>query len=113
MTTLRFGIVGAGFITRFQTVAMKQVRGLEFAGITQHRGSAAVVKLAKEIGTGEPRIYPSLGEMAQHQVSISNNGQPAREMKAFELNPKIVARDETRQRAKVWFDPADVVVLTG
>jgi iron(III) transport system ATP-binding protein len=54
-----------------------------------------------------------LGEVAQHQVSISHNGQPGREMKAFELNPKIVARDETRQRAKVWFDPADVVVLTG
>ena len=70
MATLRFGIVGAGFITRFQTVAMKQVRGLEFAGITQHRGSAAVVKLAKEIGTGEPRIYPSLGEMAQHVEQI-------------------------------------------
>src|SRR6266702_4271191 len=71
MSTLRLGVVGAGFITRFQTLAMKQVRGMEFAGITQHRGSAAVVKLAKDLGVGEPRIYPSLGEMAKNVDCIA------------------------------------------
>ena len=52
-----------------------------------------------------------LGEVAQHRVSIDNNGQVPTELKAFELNPKIVARDEARQRAAIWIDPADVVVL--
>jgi len=53
-----------------------------------------------------------LGEVAQHRVSIGgDNGQPQTELKVFELNPKFVARDEARQRAGVWIDPADVVVL--
>jgi iron(III) transport system ATP-binding protein len=53
-----------------------------------------------------------LGEVAQHQVTIGQEGgAKGATVKAFELNPKIVARDEARERAKVWFDPGDVVVL--
>jgi iron(III) transport system ATP-binding protein len=52
-----------------------------------------------------------LGEVAQHRVSIGANGRAATELKVFELNPKFVARDEARERASVWIDPADVVVL--
>jgi iron(III) transport system ATP-binding protein len=47
-----------------------------------------------------------LGEVAQHQVSLGETT-----LKAFEMNPKFVARDGARERAKVWFDPADAVVL--
>ena len=49
-----------------------------------------------------------LGEVAQHVVRIGNS-----ELRCFELNPKIVARDEATERAGVWFDPSDVVVLQG
>jgi iron(III) transport system ATP-binding protein len=52
-----------------------------------------------------------LGEVAQHQVTVGGDGKAATTLKAFELNPKFVARDEARERAKVWFDPGDVVVL--
>ena len=52
-----------------------------------------------------------LGEVAQHRVSIAANGRAGTELKVFELNPKFVARDEARERATVWIDPADVVVL--
>jgi iron(III) transport system ATP-binding protein len=51
-----------------------------------------------------------LGEVAQHQVSLGANGRET-VLKAFELNPKFVARDEARERAKIWFDPNDAVVL--
>jgi len=51
-----------------------------------------------------------LGEVAQHQVSVGANGQETT-LKVFELNPKIVARDEARERARIHFDPADVMVL--
>src|SRR6266542_3932592 len=71
MTNLKLGISGAGFITRFQAQALKQVRGIDFAGITQHRGSAAVVKLAKDLGVGEPAIYKSIGEMAKNVDCIA------------------------------------------
>ncbi len=49
-----------------------------------------------------------LGELAQHQVRIG----PDLELKAFEMNPKIVARDEQVEKTKVWVEPEDVVVLT-
>ena len=49
-----------------------------------------------------------LGEMAQHQVNL--NSGPV--LKAFELNPKIVSRDDQVVDAKVWFRPNHVVVLT-
>jgi predicted dehydrogenase len=62
---IRVGVVGAGFITRFQAVAMKQVRGMEFCALTQRQGTPAVVKMARDFGLGEPRVYDSVYEMAK------------------------------------------------
>ncbi len=50
-----------------------------------------------------------LGEVAQHHVTIHPG---AVELKVFELHPKFVARDEHVEKAKAWFEPEDVVVLT-
>jgi iron(III) transport system ATP-binding protein len=58
-------------------------------------------------GAVHDTIY--LGEVAQHLVNLGANGATA--LKVFELNPRYVARDTT-VRAKVWFAPGDVVVLT-
>jgi iron(III) transport system ATP-binding protein len=58
-------------------------------------------------GTVHDTIY--LGEVAQHQVAV---GDGAVQLKAFDLNPKIFARDGAEQ-AKVWFRPEDVVLLQG
>ena len=52
-----------------------------------------------------------LGEVAQHQLNLRGPNGDATTLKAFELNPKFLARDESK-KAQVWFDPADVVVLT-
>ena len=46
-----------------------------------------------------------LGEMAQQQVKIADIN-----FKVFELNPRILARDQA-QEASLWFAPEDVVVL--
>ena len=51
-----------------------------------------------------------LGEVAQHAVSL-NAGDGKRELRAFELNPKVVARDGATEQATVSVDPSDVVVL--
>jgi iron(III) transport system ATP-binding protein len=71
-----------------------------------------------DISANHPNIFDAqihdtvyLGEVAQHQVSIGENGQGLTTLKAFELNPKFVARDESRQRARIGFDPSDAVVL--
>ncbi|MFO1492859.1 MAG: TOBE domain-containing protein [Kiritimatiellia bacterium] len=56
-----------------------------------------------------------LGEVAQHQVNLatiaSTDAGAFLQLKAFELNPKIVARDDARQQARVWFSPDDVILL--
>ena len=53
------------------------------------------------------------GEMAQHQVRIESKGGGAPlELKVFELNPVIVARDNHTEKATIWFNPEDVTVLT-
>ncbi|MGC4033148.1 MAG: ABC transporter ATP-binding protein [Tepidisphaeraceae bacterium] len=51
-----------------------------------------------------------LGEVAQHVVSITVGGKKT-ELRAFELNPKVVARDGATEAAVVSVDPSDVVIL--
>jgi iron(III) transport system ATP-binding protein len=53
-----------------------------------------------------------LGEVAQHRVSVFNviAGSGETTLKAFDLNPRIVARD-TAESTRVWIAPEDVVVL--
>ncbi|MEZ0266329.1 MAG: ABC transporter ATP-binding protein [Phycisphaerae bacterium] len=53
-----------------------------------------------------------LGEVAQHQVTVNKEGR-ATTLKAFELNPQILARDSTQQQAQIFIHPRDVVVLKG
>ena len=57
-------------------------------------------------GAVRQSIY--LGEMAQHTVSVG----PQTSLKVFDLNPKIVAQNDEVTPVKVWFRPANVVVLT-
>lgn len=63
-------------------------------------------------GVVHDSIY--LGELAQHEVNLSVTdpaaGSGVMTMKAFDMNPRIVARDGTKN-AEAWFDPDDVVVL--
>ena len=67
----RMGIVGSGFITRFQTISLRQVRGVEVAGITERRRSADVAALARSLGLGEPKVYKNIAEMAPHVDCIA------------------------------------------
>ena len=70
-STLRVGLVGAGFIARFQLAAMKQVRGMEVAGVTALKGGPALARLAHKMGFGEPAVYKSISEMANHVDCIA------------------------------------------
>jgi iron(III) transport system ATP-binding protein len=59
--------------------------------------------------TGRLHNTVYLGETAQHRVTISSGGSEAT-WKVFELNPKVLARDDARQTA-VWVDPEDAIIL--
>ena len=63
---MRLGFVGAGIIARFQAVAVRQVRGLEIAGILKRRGAEALAGFCREHRLGDAKIYASIGEFARN-----------------------------------------------
>lgn len=68
---MKIGFIGAGFIARFQAVAIEQVRDLEIAGLTRRRGSDAVAAFCRERGLGEARIFDSIAALANHVEAIA------------------------------------------
>jgi predicted dehydrogenase len=63
---MKLGFIGAGFIARFQSVAISQVRGLEIAGILKRRGAEALAGFCREHRLGDARIFDSIAELAKH-----------------------------------------------
>ena len=57
-------------------------------------------------GTVHGTVY--LGETAEHLLATGSPGAP--ELKVFELNPEVLARDEARP-SEAWVAPSDVVPL--
>jgi predicted dehydrogenase len=66
MSTLRYGIVGGGFITAFQLRALCAVRGIEVAGLVSRRPPTQLAEFVRRQGLGEGRVFDSIGEMAPH-----------------------------------------------
>ncbi len=71
MKTLKLGFIGAGFIAKFQAIAMKQVRNCEISAIYEHTGSDELAKYVKENFLGEPKIIKSIAEMCSHCDAIA------------------------------------------
>ncbi len=63
---LRVGAIGAGFVARFQVMAMKQVRGMELTGVTALKGAPELAAMAARLGVGDTTVYDSVTEMAKH-----------------------------------------------
>ncbi len=66
MKALRYGIVGGGFISAFQLKALRQVRGVEVAGLVSRRPPEHLAAYVREHGLGEGRVFSSIREMAPH-----------------------------------------------
>ena len=64
METLRYGLVGAGFVTAFHLRALEQVRGIEVVGITSRTPPHQLAASARERGLGDCKVYDSLSAMA-------------------------------------------------
>jgi predicted dehydrogenase len=71
MQPMRIGFVGAGFVARFQLMAMKQVRGMELAGVTALQGAHELASMARNSGVGNPAVHGSVAEMAKHVDCIA------------------------------------------
>jgi predicted dehydrogenase len=66
MQPLRYGIVGGGFISTFQLRALRQVRGIDVAGLVSRRRPEALAEFVRLHGLGEGRIFASIREMVPH-----------------------------------------------
>ncbi len=66
MKTLRYGIVGGGFIAAFQLQAIREVRGIEVAGFVSKDPLDKLITYTKEHGIGEGRVFDSITEMIPH-----------------------------------------------
>ena len=63
---MKLGFIGAGFIARFQSVAISQVRGLEIAGLLRRRGAEALAGYCRDKRLGDAKIYDSIAELARN-----------------------------------------------
>ena len=68
---MKLGFIGAGFIARFQAVAIHQVRGLEIAGILKRRGAQALTDFCREHRLGDARTYDTIMELARNVDAIA------------------------------------------
>ena len=66
MTTLRYGFIGAGFITQFHLRAIESIRGIEVTGLVSRTPPTALAESARARGLGPANIYSSVREMANN-----------------------------------------------
>ena len=66
MSTLRYGIIGGGFVSAFHLRALRQVRGVEVAGLVSRRPPEKLAATVREYGLGDGRVFKSIKEMVPH-----------------------------------------------
>ena len=71
MTTLKLGIVGAGFVANFHARAITQVRSIDIDGVTALKGAESLSAYIQNNHLGKGAVYASVGEMAKHVDAIA------------------------------------------
>jgi predicted dehydrogenase len=66
MKTLRYGIVGGGFVSAFHLRALESVRGVEVAGLTSRTPPEALAASVRARALGEGRVFATVREMVPH-----------------------------------------------
>jgi len=63
METLKLGFIGAGFIAKFQVLAITQLNNAEITGVYSKEGSGNFQKLVHKHGVGKCTVYNSIREL--------------------------------------------------
>jgi len=71
MSSLKIGYIGSGFIAKFLTIAMKQVRNCELVAIYDRGGAAELASYAKQNGLGSPKLYSTISELCEHCDAVA------------------------------------------
>lgn len=65
MEPLKLGFIGAGFIAKFQAVALQQVRGVDLVGVVSPNRAPALAEWATKHGLGDCKAYPSIKALCE------------------------------------------------
>ena len=76
MQPLRYGIIGGGFISTFQLRALRQVRGVEVAGLVSRRSPDALAAYVRKPRLGEGRGVASIQELGPDGRGRARVGAP-------------------------------------
>jgi len=82
--TLRYGIIGGGFLPGFMLRALTQVRGVEVAGLVSRTPPERLARYAREHGLGPARVFGSIAEMVPHVDVVAFFGPNFTRVEAFE-----------------------------
>ena len=89
--TLRYGIIGGGFISEFQLRALTSVRGVEVAGLLSRSPPERLSKFVRENKLGSGTIYSSIAEMARNVDVLAFFGPNFTRVSALEEAARAVA----------------------
>ena len=89
--TIRYGIIGGGFIAEFQLRALSSVRGVEVAGLFSRSPPERLAKFVRENDLGVGKIYTGIGEMARNVDVLAFFGPNFTRVPALEEAAKAVA----------------------
>ncbi len=67
---LRIGFIGTGFIGKFHLQALQSVREFEVTGVLKRSNSEEFANMSEKLGTGSPKIYNSISELAKNSDVI-------------------------------------------
>ena len=95
METLRYGFVGAGFITNFHLRALEHVRGIEVTGLVSRTPPHELAASVRSRNLGEARVYETVREMAHHVDIVALCSPNAGRVDAMEQIARAVADGAT------------------
>lgn len=99
--TLRYGIIGAGFITEFQLRALRSVRGVEVAGLHSRTRPERLAAYVRDNGLGDGVIYDSIAAMVPHVDVIAFFGPNFTRVAALEQVADAMAKSGARLKGLI------------
>ena len=104
--TLRYGIIGSGFITEFQLKALASVRNVEVAGLVGGRSrSEELAKLARDKGLGPATVYPDIRAMVPNVDVVAFFGPNFTRVSALEDVAHVVSHTKHRLKGLICEKP--------
>ncbi len=89
--TLRYGIIGGGFISEFHLRALTSVRGIDVAGLYSRSPPERLAQFVRDNGLGAGTIYSSIGELARNVDVLAFFGPNFTRVAALEEAAQAVA----------------------